>query len=160
MSSFYDHKIRDIQGNLLSLAHYRGKVLLLVNTASHCGFTPQFAALQDLYNEYHRKGFELLATPSNDFMNQEPLDADALVSFCKSNYETTFPITEKIHVTGPEQHPIYRQIVEKLGPFSRPRWNFYKYMIDRNGEVVDYFVTFTKPNSNKIKRTIERLLNS
>lgn len=160
MKTIYDHQIRDIYGNQIPLEKYRGKVLLVTNTASHCGFTPQLAGLQELYSLYRDRGLELLATPSNDFRNQEPLEGNELLVFCESYFKTTFTITEKIHVTGPGQHPLYRQFEHTLGPMSCPRWNFYKYLINRNGEVVSYFVTFTKPNSNKIKRTIERLLNS
>lgn len=159
--SLYSIKVLNEAGNLRPLSDYTGKVLLIVNTASACGFTPQLEALEELYQLYKDRGFEVLAFPSNDFGEQEPLKDSEIQEFCQLRYRTTFPIFQKMIVKGPYAHPLYKFLSHKSenGMHSMsPKWNFHKYLINRQGEYVDYFFTFTKPGSNRIKRKIEKLL--
>lgn len=160
-NNIYQFKVDTIKGQELSLDHYKGKVLLIVNTASECGFTPQLKELEELRVEFEGKEFEILAFPSNDFGQQEPLDGDAISRFCVINYHTHFTIFQKIRVTGPYANPLYKFLSDKKlnGKVNAsPRWNFHKYLINSKGEVIDYFFPFTKPNSSKIKKAIQKLL--
>ena len=159
--NIYSINVKTIEGNEVLLSKYKGKVLLIVNTASECGFTPQYKDLEELYLQYKDKGFEILAFPSNDFGKQEPLNGKEIQNFCTLNYKITFTLFDKIHVKGKEMAPLYHFLSDKKmnGHLnSKPRWNFHKYLINKNGEVVDYFYSFTKPTSSKIKKTIDRLL--
>lgn len=159
--NIYQFTVKDLTEKEVKLNQYKGKVLLIVNTASNCGFTPQYAELQELYDLYHAKGFEVLAFPSNDFGGQEPLSGNKIQQFCDAKFNTTFPIFEKIKVKGDLAHPLYQFLSNKKQNGSvniAPKWNFHKYLINKNGEVVDYFLTTTNPNSNKVKRAIEKLL--
>jgi len=156
----YQFDVQQINGEEKSLSDYKDKVLLIVNTASQCGFTPQLKDLVDLKTRFKDKDFEILAFPSNDFGGQEPLDGEAIVSFCES-FGANFPIFDKIRVRGPYAHPLYKFFSDKKenGKLSSvPRWNFHKFLIDKEGKVTDFFYPFTKPNSSKIKKKIERLL--
>ena len=160
--TIYDFEIEGLDGNAVSLDQYKGKVLLIVNTASKCGFTPQYQGLQSLYEEYKDQGFEVLAFPSNDFGGQEPLKGEEIQEFCPLEFRTTFPVFEKIKVVGDDAHPLYKYLAnrEENGVLQgKPRWNFHKFLVDRNGKLVDYFYTFTKPTSRKIKKQIEKLLH-
>jgi len=162
MATIFDFHARKLSGEDLSLEAYRGKVLLIVNTASECGFTPQFKELEALYQEYHNRDFEILAFPSNDFGNQEPLEGKEIATFCETNFGVTFPIFDKISVRGPKADGLYRFFGDKKsnGRFSSiPRWNFHKFLINRKGEVEDFFYPFTKPNSSRIRKRIQKLLN-
>lgn len=159
--SIHQFTVNDINGNPVDLSQYAGKVLLIVNTASKCGFTPQLEGMTELYREYRDKGFEVLAFPSNDFAGQEPLNGEKLKEFCVLKYEAEYPIFDKMHVKGQNASELFRFLAskEENGQVSStPKWNFHKYLIDKEGRVVDYFYTITKPNSKKIKRAIERLL--
>ena len=156
----YQFDVQKINGEDKSLSDYKDKVLLIVNTASQCGFTPQLKDLVELKTRFKDKDFEILAFPSNDFGGQEPLDGEAIVSFCES-FGANFPIFDKIRVRGPYAHPLYKFFSDKKenGKLSSvPRWNFHKFLIDKEGKVTDFFYPFTKPNSSKIKKKIERLL--
>jgi glutathione peroxidase len=156
----YQFDVQQINGEDKSLSDYKDKVLLIVNTASQCGFTPQLKDLVELKTRFKDKDFEILAFPSNDFGGQEPLDGEAIVSFCES-FGAKFPIFDKIRVRGPYAHPLYKFFSDKKenGKLSSvPRWNFHKFLIDKEGKVTDFFYPFTKPNSSKIKKKIERLL--
>jgi glutathione peroxidase len=156
----YQFDVQQINGEDKSLSDYKDKVLLIVNTASQCGFTPQLKDLVELKTRFKDKDFEILAFPSNDFGGQEPLDGEAIVSFCES-FGANFPIFDKIRVRGPYAHPLYKFFSDKKenGKLSSvPRWNFHKFLIDKEGKVTDFFYPFTKPNSSKIKKKIERLL--
>ncbi len=162
IQTIYPFKVKLLNGKEKTLADYKGKVLLIVNTASGCGFTPQLQELQDLRTAYADQGFEVLGFPSNDFGRQEPLEGAAINEFCEVNYGVKFPVFEKIMVRGPQIHPLYKFLSEKKlnGKInSSPRWNFHKYLINKNGEVVDYFYSFTKPSSSKVKKKIQRLLD-
>lgn len=160
--TIYPFKVKLLNGTEKVLADYTGKVLLIVNTASGCGFTPQLKELQELRDEYANKGFEVLGFPSNDFGGQEPLDGAAINEFCEINFGVQFPMFEKTMVRGGQVHPLFKFLSDKKlnGHFnSTPRWNFHKYLINQDGEAVDYFYSFTKPTSSKIKKKIQRLLD-
>ncbi len=160
--TIYPFKVKLLNGQEKNLSDYRGNVLMIVNTATGCGFTPQLAELQNLRNEYVKDGFEVLGFPSNDFGGQEPLDGDAINEFCEVNFGVQFPMFEKIMVRGDHAHPLFKFLSEKKlngNLNSSPKWNFHKYLINKNGEVVDYFYSFTKPGSSKIKKKLQRLLN-
>ncbi len=161
MNTIYDIDALDIYGNSVSLNDYRGKVLLIVNTASECGYTQQLESLQKIYTKYCESGFEILAFPSNDFGNQEPLTNESLIQFCKKEYAISFPVFSKIHVKGSNIHPLYQFLSSKKlnGKIqSKPNWNFHKYLINKQGDVCDYFFSFTKPDSNRLIKRIEMLL--
>jgi glutathione peroxidase len=160
-NSIQQFKVKLINGSEKNLSDYNGKVLLIVNTASGCGFTPQLKELQQLKEELINEDFEVLAFPSNDFGRQEPLDGTAISDFCELNYGVTFPVFDKIMVRGEHAHPLYKFLADKKlnGQLtSTPRWNFHKYLVNKDGVVVDYFFPFTKPLSSKIKKQIQRLL--
>lgn len=154
-------KVKLLSGQEKNLSDYKGKVLLIVNTASGCGFTPQLEELQKLRDQFATEGFEILGFPSNDFGGQEPLDGEAIHEFCEVNFGVKFPMFEKVMVRGSEAHPLFKFLSKKElnGKFnSTPKWNFHKYLINRKGEVVDYFYPFTKPSSSRVKKNIVRLL--
>lgn len=151
--SLYDEKP-------MPLSAYRGKVILLVNTASECGFTPQYAALESVYLKYKDRGFVVIGVPSNDFGQQEPGDDAQIAQFCRINYGVTFPMTSKEVVTGKDAHPFFIWAREELGFGSAPKWNFHKYLIDRHGKLVDYYYSMTAPDSKKVEKAIETALNS
>ncbi|PTS98197.1 glutathione peroxidase [Pedobacter sp. HMWF019] len=159
--SIHQFKVKLLNGLEKNLSAYKDKVLLVVNIASACGFAPQLKELQELRAELKDKGFEILAFPSNDFGRQEPLEGEQISEFCQVNYGVEFPVFEKIMVRGNQAHPIYKFLSDKKlngNLTSTPRWNFHKYLINKQGEVVDYFFPFTKPMSSKVKKKIMRLL--
>jgi glutathione peroxidase len=160
--NIYQFKVKLTNGSNQNLSDYKGKVLLIVNTASVCGFTPQYKELQQLKEEINHPNFEVLAFPSNDFGRQEPLEGLEIANFCEVNYGVKFPVFDKIMVRGEHAHPLYKFLADKKlnGHLtSVPRWNFHKYLINRDGEIVDYFFPFTKPLSSKIKKQAQRLLS-
>lgn len=159
--NIYSFKVKKIDGQEKLLSVYRNKVLLIVNTASECGFTCQFKDLQQLKREINNKDFEILAFPSNDFGKQEPLNGREILEFCQRNYDITFPVFDKIFVRGADAHPLYQFLVDKKqnNRFNvKPRWNFHKYLINKNGELEDFFYPFTTPLNSKLKKKIMRLL--
>jgi glutathione peroxidase len=161
MSSIHDYKVKEVSGKEVDLSQYKGKVVLVVNTASKCGFTAQYKDLEDLYKQYKDKNFEILAFPSNDFRNQEPLKGDEITEFCEINFGVTFKVFDKVNVKGAEQVPLFKYLSDKSlnGKFnSVPKWNFHKYLVDKNGQVVDYYYSITNPNSSKVKKAIDKLL--
>ncbi len=135
---------------------YRGKVILVVNTASKCGFTPQYDGLEALYRKYKDRGLVVLGFPSNDFMKQEPGTEQEIQAFCRLTYSVEFPMFEKVSVTKGTATPLFARLAAAGAPY--PKWNFYKYLIDRDGNYVDYFASITSPESDKIVRAIEKLL--
>lgn len=158
----YPFRVKLIDGTETNLAQFKDKVLLIVNTASCCGFTSQLKELQELREEFSPQGFEVLGFPSNDFGRQEPLDGKAIIEFCEENYGVKFPVFEKIMIRGKTAHPLYEFLSDKKlngNISSAPRWNFHKYLINKKGEVVEYFYPFTKPTSSKVRKKIQRLLN-
>ena len=160
-NTIYPFKVTKIDGESISMDTFQNKVLLIVNTASECGFTPQYKELEELYKQYQEKGFEVLAFPSNDFGKQEPLNGKEIGEYCSIHFHTTFPLFEKVKVVGINALPLYQFLSNKKqnGKVNiAPKWNFQKYLVNRKGEVVDYFLPFTKPTSPAIKKAVERLL--
>ena len=150
MSTIYTFTAQALNGETISLDRYRGKVLLIVNTASECGFTPQYAGLQKLHEEYAARGLEVLGFPCNQFGKQEPGDAAQIGSFCEKNYGVTFPMFEKIDVNGANAHPLYRWLTGEapgLLGLEGIKWNFTKFLVDRNGSVVRRYAPVTKPEA-------------
>lgn len=150
-------------GSVVDFNIYQHKVLLIVNTASACGFTPQYKQLEKLYQHYKQQGFEVLAFPSNDFGNQEKLSGKALEAYCNIDQQLNFTVYDRVKIKGPDAHPLFKFLGDKLlnGKVnSKPMWNFHKYLIDREGRVVDYFYSFTKPFSKRLLSRVERLLNA
>jgi glutathione peroxidase len=159
MSQLYSFSARSLQGDDIPLERYRGKVLLIVNTASECGFTPQYAGLQALYERYAARGLEILGFPCNQFGKQEPGDAQQIGAFCVKNYQVTFPMFDKIDVNGAHAHPLYRYLTgEAPGVLGTEaiKWNFTKFLIDREGRPVKRYAPVTKPDA--IEPDIEKLL--
>ncbi|WP_214071643.1 glutathione peroxidase [Mucilaginibacter sp. dw_454] len=158
--TIYPFQAHKISGDEINLSEYKNKVLLIVNTASQCGFTPQLKDLVALKTEFSDQDFEILAFPSNDFGGQEPLEGEAIAAFCE-NYGSNFPVFDKIRVRGPYADPLYQFFADKKqnGKISSvPRWNFHKFLINRKGEVTDFYYPFTNPTSSKIKKKINKLL--
>ena len=159
--SVHQFKVKLINGTEKNLSDYKNTVLLIVNIASGCGFAPQLTELQTLREEFKGQNFEVLGFPSNDFGRQEPLVGEAISDYCQVNHGVDFPIFDKIMVRGNHAHPLYQFLADKKynGELtSTPRWNFHKYLINKEGKVVDYFFPFTKPLSSKVKKKIQRLL--
>ncbi len=154
----YDFKMKDAKRNEVDLADYKGKVLLIVNTATGCGFTPQYEGLQKLYDKYQEQGFEILDFPCNQFGNQAPGTEDEIVSFCQLRYHTTFKQFAKIEVNGENEAPLYTYLKKQKGGVmgSKIKWNFTKFLIDREGNVVDRFGPTVTPE--KIDEKIKELL--
>lgn len=158
--SVYDFTVKTISGEERSLSYYKGKVLLIVNVASQCGFTPQYDGLQDLYDTYKDQGFEVLGFPCNQFGSQEPGSEEEIKSFCTTNFHITFDMFSKIDVNGKNEHPLYTYLKSSQGGFVTDaiKWNFTKFLVDKEGKVVDRFSSATKPKA--LKSHIEELLGS
>ena len=154
----YDFKINSITGEVINLSDYRNKAILLVNVASYCGFTKQYIDLQKLWELYRDKGFVVIGVPSNSF-NQEKDNEKDVKKFCEINFNINFPMTSIYEVKGDKAHEIYKWAKVNHGKSAVPKWNFHKILIGRNGKVVDTFVSFTNPMSNKITKVIENILN-
>ena len=184
-TSLYDLPLQRITGEAASLGSYRGKVLLIVNVASKCGLTPQYEGLEKLYQTYKSRGFEILGFPANDFGSQEPGTNQEIQKFCSTSYDVSFPLFEKIPVTGPDAHPLYRLLVDAqpsaqvnepgfragldsflattgTGAVTNPApgilWNFEKFLIDRNGEVIARFAPDMLPEDSRITKAIAAAL--
>ncbi len=156
--TIYDYQIKDSKGNLVNMNHYKGKVLLIVNTATGCGFTPQYKGLQELYERYQNQGFEVLDFPCNQFANQAPGTEEEIQSFCQLRYGTTFPMFYKIDVNGNNEEPLFTFLKsQQKGVMSNKiKWNFTKFLVDRKGRVVERFAPTTTPE--KINERIKELL--
>ena len=155
---FYDLTLTSLQGTPLPLAEFKGQVVLVVNTASQCGFTGQYKGLQALYSQYKDQGLVVLGVPSNDFGNQEPGTAADIAQFCELNYGVTFPLTEKQAVTGSAVGPLFAWLRQQAGALGAPKWNFYKYLIGRDGQFIDWFASTTTPESEKIQKAVQAAL--
>jgi glutathione peroxidase len=153
--SLYDFTVNTLAGKPQPLATYKGKVALVVNTASECGFTPQYAGLEKLWQEYKDKGFVILGFPSNDFGAQEPGSADQIEHFCKKNYGVDFPMFEKVETKGSAQAPVYKFVTAKHG---EPKWNFHKYLIGKDGQVRQAFPSNVAPESKDLRAAIDAAL--
>ncbi|HZT89897.1 MAG TPA: glutathione peroxidase [Stellaceae bacterium] len=147
-------------GHPLPLSAWRGRPVLVVNTASFCGYTPQYRDLQALWRKYRDRGLVVLGVPSNDFGQQEPGSADEIKEFCDSRYAVDFPLTEKVRVIGAAAHPFYRWIADTLGEDAAPRWNFHKYLIGPDGELAGTWPSQVEPIDGPITDEIERLLSA
>ena len=157
-TSLYDFTMDDIDGKPVNLSRYKGKVLLVVNTASFCGNTPQYSDLETMYEHYQAKGFEILAFPANNFGQQEPGTNAEIKGFCLTKYSVSFPLFSKISVKGSDKHPLYQYLTEQ-SPFpGEVEWNFQKYLVDRSGNVVRRFHHRTKPLSPEVVQEVERVL--
>lgn len=156
----YDYSAKTIRGEEKSLSDYQGNVLLVVNTASKCGFTPQFKGLQELYESYQEKGFEILGFPCNQFGSQDPGSNEEISQFCSSNYGVTFPMFSKIDVKGENAHPLFKYLTKETKGIinDQIKWNFTKFLVDKNGNVIDRFSPQTKPEN--IRDKIERALTA
>jgi glutathione peroxidase len=159
-SSIYDLQVKNIENETISMGEFRGQVLLIVNTASRCGFTPQYEGLQKLYESKREQGFKVLGFPSNDFGGQEPGTADDIKEFCKVNYGVTFPLFAKAPVSGEEIQPLYRFLTQRTSPQMRGRvgWNFTKFLVSRRGDVTHRFSSFTGPQSKALISAVDSLL--
>jgi glutathione peroxidase len=159
----HDFKVKDIEGNEVKLSDYEGKVLLIVNVASKCGLTPQYEDLQELYEMYEGKGLEILGFPANNFMGQEPGTNSEIKSFCTNKYKVTFDMFSKISVKGKDIHPLYEYLTKKEnnGKIDAPvKWNFQKFLIDRNGEIICSFSPRDKVSDAEVLKTIEKALKN
>ena len=155
----YDFNFNDLDGSPLNLAEYKGKVIIVVNVASQCGFTKQYEDMQKVWEKYQVKGVVMLGVPSNDFGNQEPGSNVEIKDFCEAKFGITFPMTEKVSVKGENAHPFYLWAKKNHGKSAIPKWNFHKIMIGKNGKVVDTFASITNPSSKKFIIALEEALN-
>ena len=155
----YDYTFHTLIGDKpLPLSTYRGKVLLIVNVASKCGFTPQYASLEKLYEKYKDRGLVILGVPANDFGGQEPGTDQEIAQFCRVNYGVSFPMMAKEIVSGKKAHPFYLWAKQTLGFGTAPKWNFHKYLINRHGELIDYFYSTTSPDATRLVKAVEKAL--
>ena len=150
----YDHEFVGINGDIIKLSDYKNKVIVIVNVASRCGYTPQYEDLQELWTEYKDKDLVVIGVPSNNF-KQEPASNNEIKVFCETNFGITFPMTEKINVIGKDSHPFFKWAKKDFGIGAIPKWNFHKIIIGKNGRVIDTFASFTKPTSSKFIKVIE-----
>jgi glutathione peroxidase len=157
--SLLDIPLKDINGKATSLKAYEGKVLLVVNVASKCGLTPQYTELEALYQKYKDKGLVVLGFPCNDFNGQEPGTLEEIKQFCSSRYNVSFPLFDKLHVKGPEQHPLYAALSGKDSPYPGDvKWNFGKFLVSRDGKILHRFEPRTKPDAAEVVQAIEAAL--
>jgi len=156
--TLHDFSLTGINGKPLPMAQFKGHPVLLVNTASECGFTPQFDGLEKLWETYKDKGLVIVGVPSNDFGGQEPGKAAEIAQFCKLNYGVTFPLTDKTVVSGAGEDPLYAWAGTQAGFLGTPKWNFHKYLFDGEGKFVDWFASTTEPQSTKITAAVEKVL--
>ena len=155
---FFDHKIKNINNEIINLDQYKGKTILLVNVASKCGFTKQYTGLQELYEKYRDKDFYVIGVPSNQFGGQEPGSNAEIKNFCETNFNITFPLTDKVDVKGDDAHEIYKWAKKNYGNSAVPKWNFHKILINKDGKIHETFGSFTDPLSKKIITNIENIL--
>ena len=148
----------DIDGKDFKLSNLPGKIILIVNTASYCGFTKQYKELQALTSKYSSKDLSIIAIPSNDFGKQEPGSNEEIKDFCETNFNINFPMTSKYDVKGENAHDVYKWAKDTFGKSAVPKWNFHKILIDKNGKIHDTFVSFTNPMSKKIIKELENIL--
>lgn len=157
--SAYDYQFKTlIDEETLPLSHFKGKVILVVNTASKCGFTSQYDGLEELYKKYKDQGLVIIGVPSNDFGGQEPGSNQEIAKFCKLNYGVSFPMASKEVISGDKAHPFYAWAKKTLGFGTAPKWNFHKYLVNRKGELIDYFNSTTSPKANNLVEAIEGVL--
>ena len=158
VATAHDFEFTALDGKPLKLGQFAGKAVLVVNTASQCGFTPQYAGLQKLWAVKKTQGLVVLGVPSNDFGAQEPADEKAIAKFCSQRYGVDFPLTSKQNVVGGQAHPFYRWIAQELGEAGSPRWNFHKYLIGRDGALVGAWPSSVTPDSKELAEAIDQAL--
>lgn len=156
--NFHSFKMESLALEPMDFSEFKDKVVLLVNTASFCGYTPQYKGLQSLYDTYKDKGLVVLGAPSGDFNNQEYDSNEEIKDFCEKTYQVKFPMTDKLVVKGANRHKLYTWLATQLGEKSAPRWNFHKYLIGKDGKAIGFFSHRTKPNDKKIVAAIEAAL--
>lgn len=156
--SVYDFQVKSIDGKDVPLSNYKGKALMIVNTASKCGYTPQYKGLEELYETYKAKGFEILAFPANEFGGQEPGSNAEIKQFCELKYKTTFPLFEKIVVKGEGQHPLYKYLTGLKENGGEITWNFNKFLVTPDGKVVAHLESKFEPMSAEVKKQVEAIL--
>ncbi len=154
---FYDFKIESITGEVINFKEYKDKVILVVNTASYCGFTNQYTDLQELWKRYNSKGLVVLGIPSNSF-NQEKKNNKDVKSFCEVNFDITFPLTAITEVKGDNAHELFKWAKKNYGNSAVPKWNFHKILINKEGKIENTYTSFTKPTSDKLIKKIEEIL--
>jgi len=154
----HDFTFESIEGGPLPLAKYKGKAVLIVNTASFCGFTPQYEGLENIYRQYRGKGLVVLGVPANNFGGQEPGTNAEIKQFCESKYDVDFPLAAKVSVKGADAHPFYKWAAEKLGADKAPKWNFHKYLINAKGDLVASFPTKVVPDAPEIRAAIDQAI--
>ena len=156
--SAHDFEFKSIDGGPLPLSRYQGRPLLIVNTASECGYTPQYQGLQALWRDYQGRGLVVLGVPCNDFGAQEPGDESQIKQFCELSYKVDFPMTSKVSVLGGDAHPFYRWIESEFGEVAAPRWNFHKYLIGPDGSLAGMWPSEVEPQSDEVVGAVEELL--
>lgn len=154
----HDFVFEKLEGGKLDMSQYKGKAVLVVNTASFCGYTPQYEGLQSLWESYKDKGLVVLGVPANNFGAQEPGSAAEIKNFCEANYSVDFPMTDKVDVVGGGAHPFYKWAKATLGDGNVPKWNFHKYLVNTEGELVAAFPSAVKPESAEIKAAVDKAL--
>ncbi|MDD9951274.1 MAG: glutathione peroxidase [Zetaproteobacteria bacterium] len=154
----YALSYESLEGKPVRMSQYRGKVLLVVNTASRCGYTPQYEGLEALYKKYKKDGLVVLGFPSNDFGAQEPGSAEEIAAFCQRNYGVTFPMAAKIKVLGDSKHPIYAYLTQVTQPQKEVSWNFEKFLIDKQGVVQHRFSSATKPQAKELEEALQKMI--
>lgn len=158
--NLFEYSFAALGGGTIPMERYRNQPVLLVNTASECGYTTQYAQLQTVYNDYRQSGLVVVGIPCNDFGNQEPGDDAQIAEFVREQYAVTFPMTSKYSVVGPQAHPLFRSLAEARGTEILPRWNFYKYLFDRKGALIEHWPSDVTPDDPGLIRQIARNLQS
>jgi len=158
MSTIYDFSLPALDGRTIDFGAMRGKAILVVNTASKCGFTPQYEGLQATWSRYRESGLVVVGVPSNDFGQQEPGTSEDIGVFCSRNYGVSFPMAARAEVRGPHAIPLFQWLTRHGGFLARPRWNFYKYIIDREGRLQDWFSSVTSPETHRFQTAIDRVV--
>ncbi|MDO8288705.1 MAG: glutathione peroxidase [Parvibaculum sp.] len=154
----FDFDFQSLKGKPMPLKEFAGRPVIIVNTASKCGFTPQYKGLESIWQRHKAEGLVILGVPSNDFAGQEPGDAMEIAEFCELNFGVDFPLTEKVHVKGADAHPLFNWLGQQGGFLAKPRWNFYKYFIGRDGQLKTWFSSVTTPDSAKFQSAVKKLI--
>jgi glutathione peroxidase len=158
MAGAYDFTFRTLRGEDYPLSALTGRPLVVVNTASKCGFTPQYKGLEALWRAQQEAGLVVIGVPSNDFAGQEPGGAAEIASFCELNYGVDFPMMEKVHVKGPDAHPFFKWAANQGGFLAGPKWNFFKYLVRKDGALDTWFSSVTAPDSDKFLKAVEKIM--
>ncbi len=158
--NLFEYSFAALGGGALSMERFRNQPILLVNTASECGFTPQYKQLQAIYNDYRQSGLVVVGIPCNDFGEQEPGDDEEIARFTREEYSITFPMTSKYSVIGPQSHPLFKTMAEEFGGDVLPRWNFHKYLFSRKGQLVEHWPSKVPPDDPAVTHQITRNLQS